>query len=120
MRAIYQAAVDALLAGDGLAFENELRKLALQVFRYSAFPPSFLITGSVHDVAKKPELWYHAFLLTMIVPLQGRGFVVESNAEAGMGRADLLLYPQRPKPSEFSIILEIKTIATSREAENIK
>jgi len=62
---------------------------------------------SIHDVTKKPELWYHAFLLAMIVPLRDRGYEVESNAEAGLGRVDLLLYPRRN--STPGIIIEIKT-----------
>jgi len=94
LRETYLSATEALLAGDPPAFQRDLRQLAREVF-------------SIHDVAKKPELWYHAFILAMIVPLRGRGYEVESNMEAGRGRVDLLLYPRLN--SAPGIIIEIKT-----------
>jgi hypothetical protein len=101
----YDSALSALFSGDGPNFEVELKKLALEVF-------------SIHDTAKMPELWYHAFVLSMIYPSKLKGYVVESNIEAGTGRVDIILYHAADK-LKHGIILEFKTVTDASELKKI-
>jgi len=91
-----QKTIHALLVGDLISLEANLQSIALQVF-------------SIHDTAKKPELWYHAYILGVILPIENLGYRVESNPESGLGRSDLLLYPPPSKPG---IIIEFNTNIT--------
>jgi len=64
------------------------------------------------DTAKMPQLWYHAFILSMIYPSRDSGYAVESNIEAGYGRADIILFHKSEK-QKHGIVLEFKTITAS-------
>ena len=73
----------AIFAGDAPRIEAILsRMLTLHV--------------SSHDVAKdQDETFYHAFVLGLLVTLEGT-HAVRSNREVGYGRADVQLIPKRP------------------------
>ncbi|NME72738.1 AAA family ATPase [Flammeovirga aprica] len=72
----------ALLEQDADAFEYYLSQYLMNAFSY-------------HDVSPKsfPERVYHAFVLGLMAHLSNR-FIVKSNPETGLGRADLLIYPK--------------------------
>ncbi|ANQ52281.1 AAA family ATPase [Flammeovirga sp. MY04] len=73
----------ALLEQDAKEFEYALSEYMLTSF-------------SFHDVQHKgslPEKVYHAFILGLMAHLSTR-FIVKSNPETGLGRADLMIYPK--------------------------
>jgi hypothetical protein len=84
----------AVREGDAYLFEEALAYFALAIFSY-------------HDVEQpRPESFYHAFLLGLMVHLGGE-YDIRSNRESGYGRYDLLLIPrdkQRP-----GIVIELKS-----------
>ena len=59
------------------------------------------------------ERTYHAFILGLLVSLQGR-YQVKSNRESGFGRADVLLIPKNPQ--ELGLILEFKSAESLNES----
>ncbi|MBQ9407336.1 MAG: PD-(D/E)XK nuclease domain-containing protein [Desulfovibrio sp.] len=84
------------LLSDNLAYMNTLlRDIAQHTF-------SFFDTGGKH-----PERFYHAFVLGLIVDLQGR-YDIRSNRESGLGRYDVTMIPLRV--GEHGIVLEFKTV----------
>ncbi|MBB3700097.1 hypothetical protein FHS70_004258, partial [Flammeovirga yaeyamensis] len=75
--------LSALLEQDAKEFEYALSEYMLTSF-------------SFHDVQHKgslPEKVYHAFILGLMAHLSTR-FIVKSNPETGLGRADLMIYPK--------------------------
>ncbi|MDM8537842.1 AAA family ATPase [Desulfobacterales bacterium HSG17] len=63
---------------------------------------------SFHDTGgTEPEQFYHAFVLGLLVWLEGQ-YEVKSNRESGLGRYDVLLIPKDRK--EKGIILEFKKV----------
>jgi hypothetical protein len=65
-----------------------------------------LTSFSYFDVSgKKPENFYHAFVLGMLVSLTDR-YEVKSNRESGYGRYDVMLIPH--DRSKLGIVLEFK------------
>ncbi len=65
-------------------------------------------TFSTFDITKKkPEKVYHAFVLGLLVGLQGR-YEIKSNRESGLGRYDVMLIPKNPK--DLGIVMEFKKI----------
>jgi hypothetical protein len=70
---------------------------------------------SMHDVSRYPEAFYHAFLLGLLANARSV-YEIRSNAEAGYGRADLIL---RPKTADYPLafILELKSVATDETME---
>ena len=90
----------ALLAND-LDDMNELMSdIAENTF-------SFFDTGGT-----KPERFYHAFVLGLIVDLKGR-YEIVSNRESGLGRCDVMLFPLRQ--GDHGIVIEFKTMRPRRE-----
>jgi hypothetical protein len=90
----------ALLAGD-LDDMNELMSdIAENTF-------SFFDTGG-----RKPERFYHAFVLGLIVDLKGR-YEIVSNRESGLGRCDVMLFPLRK--GDRGIVIEFKTRLPRKE-----
>jgi len=100
----YRELISALLSGNQQICEEHLRSLARNLF-------------SGHDLARTPEAWYHAFMLSLLYPLTDLGYRIESNREAGHGRPDIVLHPPVGKPA---VILEIATRTDPKEKDKVK
>ncbi len=73
-------------------------KLRLQTVAHESF--------SYFDVTPEtPERFYHAFILGLLVSLK-KSYTVRSNRESGLGRYDVILFPQEPTRPGF--IFEFK------------
>jgi hypothetical protein len=91
----------AMLTGDADEFGAILQMRLLAALSY-------------HDVGKHTvEAVYQAFLLGMLVQLQPT-HRVQSNREAGIGRADILVTPHTPGPGA---VLELKRILSRETPE---
>ena len=86
----------AIIYDDPAKLETELNEMFAQIL-------------SVHDVAKFPEAFIHGFFLALAATLGNRYFV-ESNREAGGGRADLILIPRHPSDFGLPKVFEFKSI----------
>jgi len=62
---------------------------------------------SMYDLAKLPEAVFHAFVLGLLANLR-TVYEIRSNAEAGFGRADILMIP-RTRDYPIAYIIEFKT-----------
>lgn len=82
----------ALLAGDVPAFEKDLQEIAVRVV-------------GIRDTAKTPEIFYHAFVLGLLVNLEDR-YEIDSNRESGTGYYDMMLVPRNA--DDLGIVLEFK------------
>lgn len=91
----YRQLLNSLIEGDINTFSQIFQEFLLSVVSYFDIP------------AEEPEKVYHAFVLGMLLGLQGR-YEVKSNRESGYGRYDVLLIPLDPK--ELGIVLEFKKI----------
>lgn len=91
----YRQLLNSLIEGDINTFSQIFQEFLLSVVSY------FDIS------AEEPEKIYHAFVLGMLLGLQGR-YEVKSNRESGYGRYDVVLIPFDPK--DLGIILEFKKI----------
>ena len=91
----YQLMLSSLVTGD--------------IDTFSKIFQNFLISSvSVFDVpSDEPEKVYHAFVLGMLIGLEGR-YEVRSNRESGYGRYDVMLIPKDIK--ELGIVIEFKKI----------
>ncbi len=70
---------------------------------------------SVFDVpADESEKIYHAFVLGMLIGLEGR-YEVKSNRESGLGRYDVMLIPKNPK--DLGVVMEFKKVSRSGKAD---
>ncbi|AZQ65239.1 hypothetical protein EI427_23790 [Flammeovirga pectinis] len=72
----------ALLEQDTPAFEYYLSQYLMNAFSYNDF-----------NMKSFPERVYHAFVLGLMAHLSNK-FIVKSNPETGLGRADLMIYPK--------------------------
>jgi hypothetical protein len=81
---------------------------------FKVFFSSFVLTSfSYFDVSgKKPKIFYHAFVLGMLVSLADR-YAIKSNRESGYGRYDVMLIPH--DRSKLGIVIEFKTVDELRE-----
>ncbi|MFN0037356.1 MAG: AAA family ATPase [Saprospiraceae bacterium] len=85
--------LNALLTGDVLTFEEFLSDFVVRVF-------------SFYDAEKnRPEHFYHAFLLGLLVRLDVR-YRIRSNIESGFGRYDICLIPR--DAAQKGVVMEIK------------
>ena len=76
-------------------------------FRYM-FMEFSMSSFSYFDVSgEEPEIFYHAFVLGMMVGLRDE-YIIKSNKESGMGRYDILLIPR--DKSRRGIIFEFKKV----------
>jgi hypothetical protein len=96
----YREFISALLTGNQPIFEEHLRSLALKF--------------SVHDLARTPEAWYHAFMLSALFPLEENGYQLITNHEAGYGRPDIVIIPPVGKPA---VVLEFGTRTNPEEKD---
>ena len=62
----------------------------------------------------EPERFYHAFVLGLVVDLQGR-YEISSNRESGFGRYDVTMFPQ--KNGDPGIVIEFKTLESHTEKD---
>jgi len=99
----YRDLISALLTCNQPIFEEQLRTLALKI--------------SVHDLANTPEAWYHAFMLSVLFPLEENGYRIETNREAGHGRPDIVIHPPVGKPA---VILEFGTRTDPKEKDKVQ
>jgi Predicted AAA-ATPase/PD-(D/E)XK nuclease superfamily len=95
--------LDAIIYDDPTKLETELNEMFAQIL-------------SVHDVAKFPEAFIHGFFLALAATLGNRYFV-ESNREAGGGRADLILIPRHPSAYGVPKVFEFKSIKPRAKAQ---
>jgi hypothetical protein len=72
---------------------------------------------SIYDIAKLPEAVFHAFVLGLLANIRSV-YDVRSNAEAGLGRADIIMIPKTRKfPTGF--IIEFKSVKPEENIEKI-
>ena len=70
-------------------------------------------TFSYFDTSgNEPERFYHAFVLGLLVDLQGR-YEILSNRESGFGRYDVTMFPKHS--DDHGIIIEFKTLENDTE-----
>ena len=70
---------------------------------------------SHHDVARRPEAVFHAFVLGLLANLRS-AYEIRSNVESGYGRADIIM---RPKTDRYPLafVIEFKSVEESADAE---
>ncbi len=100
----YNGFIQALLLGDIDAMNDYMNDVALNLF-------SYFDTGK-RPGREKPEIFYHAFVLGLMVDMQ-RDYVVTSNRESGFGRYDVMLEPREKGKNAY--ILEFKVFNARRE-----
>ncbi len=93
----YNHMLKSLVTGDIATFRKLFTTFVLTSFSY------FDITGN------KPERFYHAFVLGMLVSLAS-SYEIRSNRESGYGRYDVMLIPHDTKKP--GIVIEFKTVDT--------
>jgi len=86
--------LEALLKEDYQSFHQELDDALLK-------------TASIFDITQKEnENFYHALFLGLILSLKKEDYLIQSNKESGLGRADLMIIPQKKERTGF--VLEFK------------
>ena len=90
-----------------------------RVEQFAALLQELVLTMlSFHDTEKgaglTPEAVYQAFVLGLLADL-GHAYVIRSNREAGLGRADILMAPR--DTSQHGVIMEFKSWEEGRAAE---
>ena len=97
----YNKFINAFLEGNMEVFENYLRDIMEQ-------------TVSYHDLAHKPEEFYHGFMLGITTSIYGnKNYEIKSNRESGYGRYDYMVLSHDDKKP--TIILEIKRSKSTRK-----
>ncbi len=94
----YNDFIKALLLVDVKAMNRFMNKVAFATF-------SFFDTGRKPSEEIEPELFYHGFVLGLMVELAGR-YRITSNRESGFGRYDVMLEPCKKEDPAF--VLEFK------------
>lgn len=87
----------SLLGGDVETFTYMFKDLIAKTISY--FDP----TGS------EPEMFYHAFVLGMLVHLNNR-YEIKSNRESGYRRYDVMVIPLKYSKGHKSVIIEFKKV----------
>lgn len=84
-------------------FERVLQELTLSLVSH-------------HDTARQGEAVFHAFVLGLLAGLRSV-YDIQSNAESGYGRADIVM---RPKTARYPLayVIEFKSVAGSADAES--
>jgi hypothetical protein len=91
----YSQMLKSLIDGDMETFKSSFASFVLTSFSY------FDVSG------KKPENFYHAFVLGMLVSLADR-YEIKSNRESGYGRYDVMLIPH--DRAKLGVVIEFKTV----------
>ena len=101
----YNDFIRALLKGDVESMNVYMNQVALATF-------SIFDTGRKPSEKKQPELFYHGFVLGLMVELRGK-YLITSNQESGYGRYDVVL---EPLCGDYdAVILEFKVFDPKRE-----
>ncbi len=69
-----------------------------------------LTSLSYLDLTK--EISYHLFLMGLLAPVIEKGYIVKSNRETGLGRADILI---ETKDRKYGGVIELKVANTEKE-----
>ena len=94
----YNDFIQAMLSGNVKEMNVYMNNVALKTF-------SYFDTGREASEVRKPEKFYHGFVLGLIVDLAGE-YSITSNRESGLGRYDVMIEPKDSKKDAF--ILEFK------------
>jgi hypothetical protein len=93
-----------LLSANVSAFTHDLR--------------SYLISAaSTHDTGNNSELFYHGFLLALVIQLRATHHI-RSNRESGFGRYDVIIIPKSAAISDLGIVLEFKRVTDAQQLES--
>ena len=72
---------------------------------------------SIYDLAKLPEAVFHAFVLGLLADLRSV-YDIRSNAESGLGRADIIMIPKTSRyPTGY--VIEFKSIHPDEDIEGM-
>jgi len=91
----YNIMLNALVTGDIELFEGLFKEFVINNISY------FDVSG------KEPERVYHAFVLGMLISLEGQ-YEVKSNKESGYGRYDVMIIPK--DKNKIGLVMEFKKI----------
>ena len=69
------------------------------------------------ETEKKPERFYHGFVLGLIVD-KAKSYMVKSNRESGYGRYDVIMEPKDVKDN--AVILEFKVFDPEDEEKDLE
>ena len=95
--------LQALLTGNIPVVAESLQTILLQLV-------------SSHDMARKPEAFYHGLWLGLLAGLDAQDYDVRSNQESGLGRYDIAIFPKNTtKPA---IIMELKSLVRAQTRAN--
>jgi hypothetical protein len=72
---------------------------------------------SVHDVGKRPEAVYHAFVLGLLAGLRDV-YDIRSNAESGYGRGDIIMIPKNVS-YPLGFVIEFKAAEEGADTERV-
>jgi len=95
----YNEFIRALISGNLKIMEKTMNNLLLSM-------TSFFDGGKNVSEKNDPERFYHGFVLGLIVELKER-YLIASNRESGLGRADVIMVPKDVK-NDDGIIIEFK------------
>ena len=98
--------VKALLYNNLEEMNDWINDITKKVFSFFDTTPS----GSKEE---RPENFYHAFILGLIVDL--KQYEIRSNSESGYGRYDVMLIPKNRL--DHGIVIEFKTYRPKKEAD---
>ena len=107
----YNGFVGALLSGNKKEMNAYMNRFSLTMF--SSFCGEKNALRFSEGCVSQPALFYHGFVLGLLVDLNGR-YEVTSNRESGFGRYDVLLRPLAHE--DDAIILEFKVHDPEEEA----
>jgi len=96
----YNRFLNYLREGDIDAFAAALQEIALDMFSY-------------HDLARKPENFFHGFTMGLIASLRNEYYII-SNHESGYGRYDVAMFPKL-NAKQPAIIFEFKNATKDTE-----
>ncbi|NJO02419.1 MAG: hypothetical protein HC880_12690 [Bacteroidia bacterium] len=94
--------LESLTQGNIEPFGQMLQIFAERVFSYHDLP------------GYEPESFYHAFVLGLLVNLDGR-YEIKSNRESGSGRYDIMMAPK--KNTDLGIVMEFKRVKPKTKTE---
>ena len=69
------------------------------------------------ETENEPELFYHGFVLGLIVD-KAKSYMVKSNRESGYGRYDVIMEPKDAKDN--AVILEFKVFDSEDEEKELE
>lgn len=101
----YNDFIKAFLQGDLEEMNAYMNEVVLATF-------SYFDTGAGISERRKPESFYHGFVLGIMIELKD-SYYITSNRESGYGRYDVMLEPMEPEKTAF--VLEFKV--QNKEAE---